>query len=92
MSRASIRVLDPLIVSLREVGIDPGEVLRDARAVAPASGPQRLPKAVMCRVCQLAVEQTGDTGFALKAGLSSSPGTLGVLGYVMQNSATIGIA
>lgn len=90
MSKVAYRVLQPLLLLAEQKGICEAELLRHAGIASETVKPQaRLPESIIARICKLAVEFSGDPLFAIKGGLSASAQSLGVLGYVLQNSATI---
>lgn len=91
MRTVATRILKPLTLVLAERGVDVSRLLA-AAGIASDRTQSRLPADALSRACTLAVERSADPGICLHAGMSSSPATLGVLGYVLQNAATIGQA
>lgn len=91
MRTVATRILNPLTLVLAERGVDVDSVL--AAAGIAADGTQtRLPADALSRACTVAVQHSADPGICLQAGFHSAPANLGVLGYVLQNAATIGQA
>jgi AraC-like DNA-binding protein len=79
---------------LRELGCDPNQVLPIA-GLDPAilSDPDNsIPFVAMGRLLHACVEETGDQCFGLRLGQRSEASTLGVVGRLMQNAPTLGIA
>ena len=91
MRTVAIRILKPLTLVLGERGIPVGPLLA-AAGITDDGTQTRLPADALSRVCTLAVARSADPGLCLHAGFNSTPANLGVLGYVLQNAATIGQA
>lgn len=91
MNSVALRVLQPLLHSLKDSGHDSRGLLIDAGVPEADLGKPalRVSESTVARICNLAAESNADPGFMLQAGMSSSPANLGVLGYVMQNAATL---
>lgn len=91
MRTVATRILKPLTLVLAERGVDVDNVLA-ASGIATDGSQTRLPADALSRACTVAVKHSGDPGICLQAGFHSAPANLGVLGYVLQNTATIGQA
>ncbi|MEN8718929.1 MAG: AraC family transcriptional regulator ligand-binding domain-containing protein [Oceanococcaceae bacterium] len=89
MSRVSHRVLQPLLLLARERGVAVPQLLADCGIPASAPVDSRIAEDTAAQLCALAVQRSGDPAFALRAGLSAAPHSLGPLGLVLQNSPTI---
>jgi len=81
-----------LIPVLRERGVDPEPLLREAGLTTRAfDHPDNVvPFAALCRALRLAVERTGLDDVGLRAGMRADLTSLGVLGYLIANSDTVG--
>jgi AraC-like DNA-binding protein len=81
-----------LIPVLRERGVDPEPLLREAGLTTRAfDHPDNVvPFAALCRALRLAVERTGADDVGLRAGMRADLTSLGVLGYFIANSDTVG--
>ena len=81
-----------LIPVLREIGVDPEPLLHDAGLTTHAfDHPDNVvPFAALCRALQLAAQRTGVSDVGLRAGMRAGLPSLGVLGYVVAHSETVG--
>lgn len=81
-----------LIPVLLERGVDPEPLLREAGLTTRAfDHPDSVvPFAALCRALQLAVGRTGLDDVGLRAGMRADLTSLGVLGYFIANSDTVG--
>lgn len=73
----------PLPVMLERLSLDPAHVLQPDAT---------LPKSKMDRVWDRALQISGDEGLGLSLASGLEPGTLGALGYLVQNMPTVGEA
>ncbi|MFO1144373.1 MAG: AraC family transcriptional regulator [Amaricoccus sp.] len=79
---------------LRELGVDPGEVIASA-GLAPdalADREGRIPFAAACLLLKLGAERTGCAHFGLLLGLRNGTESLGVVGALMREAPTLGRA
>ena len=81
-----------LLSVLRQSGVDPEPLLRDAGLTTRAfDHPDNIvPFAALCRTLRLAAERKGLTDVGLRAGIRAGLTSLGVLGYVVAHSKTVG--
>jgi AraC-like DNA-binding protein len=81
-----------LIPVLRETGVDPEPLLRQAGLTTGAfEDPDNVvPFSALCRALRLAAERTGMHDVGLRAGMRADLTALGVLGYFVANSDTVG--
>jgi AraC-like DNA-binding protein len=81
-----------LIPLLRERGVDPEPLLLEAGLTPRAfDHPDHVvPFAALCRALRLAADRTGLDDIGLRAGMRADLGSLGVLGYFIAHSETVG--
>ena len=81
-----------LLPVLRERGVDPEPLLREAGLTTGAfEHPDNVvPFAALCRALRLVTRRTGMDDVGLRAGMRADLGSLGVLGYFIANSETVG--
>lgn len=81
-----------LLPVLRERHVDPEPLLREAGLTTLAfDHPDNIvPFAALCRALRLVVERTGLDDVGLRAGMRADLSALGVLGYFIANSDTVG--
>lgn len=81
-----------LIPLLREQGVDPGPLLLEAGLTTQAfDNPDHVvPFAALCRALRLVADRTGLEDIGLRAGMRADLRSLGVLGYIVAHSETVG--
>ena len=81
-----------LIPLLREHGVEPEPLLLEAGLTIQAfDHPDHVvPFSALCRALRLAADQTGLQDIGLRAGMRAELGSLGVLGYFVAHSETVG--
>lgn len=91
---ASARVLQPLVVVLRQRGVDVEALLARFELTEACLGEsfRRIPEATVRDLWCTAVALTRDQALGLKVGRRADPLAFGVLGYVLTNAATVGQA
>ncbi|WP_164716427.1 AraC family transcriptional regulator [Paenibacillus whitsoniae] len=94
VSGVSISFVHPILKRCVFSGLDQGELLREA-GIDPALLQQidaRLTNEAFEKLTILAAEMTGDPAFGLHQGQAMEVSDLGLVGYVMQHSQTLGQA
>ncbi len=84
--------LRPLLVELQHRGVDT-RLLLSAHGVQAADVTEpltRVPENVLWEIWSDAVEQTGDPALGITVGCHFEPTSLGMLGHIIANSATVG--
>lgn len=83
--------LRPLLVELQRRGLDP-EALLNPRAITAADVTEpltRVPESVLWQIWADAVRLTGDAALGIDVGCHFEPQSLGMLGHIIANTATI---
>lgn len=84
--------LRPLLVELQRRGVDPQQLL-EPRGIAAEDVTEpmtRVPESTLWEIWADAVQLTGDATLGVEVGCHFEPQSLGVLGHIIANSATIG--
>ena len=89
---AAVQLAWPAVIGVRRAGIDVTELLEplDLSWDDVRDPVRRLPYAVLCRLWDRAAELTQDPGFGLGVVGAAPTGSMGVLDYLLQNTASIG--
>lgn len=90
--KVSVRVLHPLFEHWRRHNRPLAELWRIAGVASEPEPDARWPEESVAALCAATVAATEDPSFALQAGASAQPQSLGPLGYVLQNCETVGEA
>jgi len=87
----ALQLVEPLLESLADSGINVPALLRDARLRLPAKrDPSALvPLARYVELMECAAAATGDEHFGMHLARFDEPGTLGVLGYLFMSAASL---
>lgn len=83
--------LRPLLVELRRRGMDP-EMFLQPRGITAADVTEpltRVPEALLWQIWADAVRMTGDKALGIEVGCHFEPQSLGMLGHIIANTATI---